>query len=146
MENSEQNHLQEMDLQIDNDVRQQLYESARWSKFISIVMFVACGLILFFGIIGGTKLFSIFRNAGSDYAFFDEFGAILIVVFLVVIVAVVALVYYFLFNFSQKIKTALLSENTEDLNAGLRSLKIFFIITTVFAILSLLNSVIQLFR
>jgi hypothetical protein len=53
-------------------------------------------------------------------------------------------VYYFLYNFSQKIKTALLTENTADLNAGLKSLKIFFIITTSFAIISLLNTIAQM--
>ena len=146
MEDQDQDHLLEMDLQIDSDVRQQLYEAAKWSKSISIVMFIACGLVLFFVVIGGTALFSVFRNFGSEFDIVNEFGGAVLIAIIVIVVAVVALIYYFLFNFSQKIKTALISDNTEFLNAGLKSLKIFFIITTVFAILSLVNSVAQIFR
>jgi hypothetical protein len=146
MENLEQDHLTEMDLHIDDDVRQQLYEAGKWSKFISIVMFVACGLLLLMAVLGGAALLSVFRNIGSAYGFIGEFGGAVLIAIIVLLAAVLALVYYFLFNFSNKIKTALLANNTADLNAGLKSLKIFFIITTVFAIISLLNSISQLFR
>lgn len=146
MENLEQDHLEELDLHIDNDVRQKLYETAKWSKFISIVMFVACGFMLLFGVLGGTAFLSIFKNMSSDYAFMNEIGGAVIIVVVLIIVAVIGLVYYFLFNFSQKIKAALVSDNTEDLNAGLRSLKIFFIISTVIAIISLLNNIFNLFN
>jgi len=145
MENMEQDHLTEMDLNIDSDVRQQLYESAKWTKFISIVMFVACGLLLLVGILGGTAFFSMFRSLSSSYGFLDEYAGAVLIIIVLIVVAVMALVYYFLFNFSQKIKTALLTDNTADLNAGLRSLKIYFIITTVLAMISLLNSISQLF-
>ncbi len=143
MENMEKDHLVEMDLNIDADVRQQLHETSKWTKFISIVMFVACGLLLLVGVLGGAVFFSAFRKIG--YGFLGDFGGATLIIIIVVMVAVLGLVYYFLFNFSQKIKTALLSENTAELNAGLRSLKIFFIITTLFAIISLLNTISKLF-
>ena len=144
MENMEQDQLTEMDLHIDSEVRQQFYEAAKWSKFISIVMFVACGLLLLVGILGGAAFFSVFKNIAAGYRFFGDFGGAAFIIVVLVFVAVLGLVYYFLFNFSQKLKTALLTDNTADLNAGLKSLKIFFIITTVFAIISLLNSISQL--
>lgn len=144
MENMEQDHLTEMDLHIDADVRQQLHEAGKWTKFISIVMFVACGLLLLAGILGSVAFLSVFRSLGAGYGFLGDFGGAALIIIVVVIVAVLGLVYYFLFNFSKKIKTALLSDNTADLNAGLKSLKIFFIITTVFAIISLLNSIYKL--
>ena len=146
MENLEDDHLIEMDLHIDDDVRQQLYEAGKWTKFISIVMFVACGLILLVALLGGASLLSVFRSLGATYGYFGELGGVVLIAIIVVFVGVLALVYYFLFTFSRKIKTALLTNNTADLNAGLKSLKIFFIITTVFAIISLLNSISQLFR
>ena len=147
MENSEHDdHLIEMDLHIDDDVRQQLYEAGKWTKFISIVMFVACGLLLLVGLLGGASLLSVFRSLGATYGYFGEFGGVVLIAIIVVFVGVLALVYYFLFAFSRKIKTALLTNNTADLNAGLKSLKIFFIITTVFAMISLLNTISQLFR
>ncbi len=147
MENSEHDdHLIEMDLHMDDDVRQQLYEAGKWTKFISIVMFVACGLLLLVGLLGGASLLSVFRSLGATYGYFGEFGGVVLIAIIVVFVGVLALVYYFLFTFSRKIKTALLTNNTTDLNAGLKSLKIFFIITTVFAMISLLNTISQLFR
>lgn len=146
MEDLEQDHLIEMDVHIDDDVRQQLYEAGKWTKFISIVVFVACGLLLLVALLGGASLLSVFRSFGPAYGYFGELGGVILIAIIVVFVAVLALVYYFLFNFSRKIKNALLTNNTADLNAGLKSLKIFFIITTVFAIISLLNSIVQLFR
>ena len=140
----EQDYLAEMDLQIDADVRQQLHQAGKWTKFISIVMFAACGLLLLAGILGGAAFFAAFRSLGGGYSFLSGFGGATLILLVLIVVGVLGLLYYFLFNFSKKIKTALLSENTADLNAGLKSLKIFFIITTVFAIISLLNSIYKL--
>lgn len=145
MENLQQDHLRGMDIEIDNPVRQQLYDTARWTKFISIVMFVACGLLLVFGTIGGATLFTVIRKMGPAGGLMNEMSGALFIAIVLLVVAVLAIVYYFLFNFSRKVKIALLSENTAELNAGLRSLKTFFIITTVFAILSLLNSIASMF-
>lgn len=142
MENMEQDHLSEMDIKVDEKVRQQLYETSKWTKFISIVIFIVCGLMLLVGVIGGTAFFSIFNRFG--YGFLGDIGGAIIFV-IVLIVVVTALVYYFLFDFSRKINNALVSESVTELNAGLKSLKVFFIITTVFAILSLLNTILKLF-
>ena len=146
MENAERDQLTEMDLQMDEVVRLQFNETAKWSKFISIVMFVGCGLLLIVGLVGGAALFTIFKSVGARYGFLDEFSGAIIIMIIVAVVAVLALVYYFLFNFAQKIKAALLTDNVAELNAGLKSLKTFFIITTIFAIISLLNSIWQMFR
>jgi hypothetical protein len=145
MENFQNDQLMGMDLQADNQVRQQLYESAKWTKFIAIVMFVACGLLLIAGIIGGAALHTVLKRVGGVYDFLENFDTAVIIGAVVIVVAVLVLIYYFLYNFSRKIKSALISENTAEFNAGLKSLKTFLIITTVFATLSLLNSIAQLF-
>jgi hypothetical protein len=144
MENTDQDFLTELDITIDSDVRQQLYEAGKWTRFISIVMFVICGLLLLIGVFGGAVFLSAFRSLGGRYGFLGDFGGVALILAATVIAAALAVVYYFLFNFSQKIKTALLTENTADLNTGLKSLKIFFIITTSIAIISLLNTVVRL--
>jgi hypothetical protein len=141
MENLNEDQLTNMDLEMDREARLQLNEAAKWSKFIAIVMFIACGLILIFGIAGGAALTGVLRKLGGTYDVLGGFDGAVLIIAIIFIVAVLALVYYFLFDFSQKIKAALLSENTADFNAGLKSLKIFFIITTVFAILGLLSKV-----
>ncbi|MBL0184011.1 MAG: hypothetical protein IPP96_17705 [Chitinophagaceae bacterium] len=144
MEDSQYDHLTEMDLQLEGEVRHQFANAAIWSKFISIVVFSACGLMLVLGIMGGMRFFnSMKRLGGIGYLFGNFTGTILLLVILFV-AAAISLVYYFLFNFSRKIKSALISEDINELNAGLRSLKIFFIITTVFSILSLFNTIAKL--
>lgn len=146
MEKTQTDLLAQMDLQVDSGVQQQLYESAKWSRFISIVMFIAAGLILIAGVIGGAAFSGTVRRMGGSYRLLGEFGGPLLIVFIVLIAVVIGLVYYFLYNFSEKIKNALTTESRQDLNAGLRSLKTFFIISTVLAALSLLNSIVNLFN
>lgn len=144
MENYQPDHLAEMDLQFEGEVRHQFANAATWTKFISIVVFCACGMMLFLGVLGGMSFFnSMKRLGGMGYLFGNFTGAILVFVILFV-AATVSLVYYFLFNFSRKVQRALVSEDINELNAGLRSLKIFFIITTVFSILSLFNTIVKL--
>ena len=140
MENSEQDHLTNMDLQIDNQVRQQLGEAGKWTKFISIVVFIVCGLLLILGIIGGATIGNSFRRFEEIYGSAVFFNSTFMVIVILLFVVILTLTYYFLFNFSSKIKNALLSDNTVELNTGLKSLKTFFIISTVLAILSLLVS------
>lgn len=145
MENVQHDHLINMDLEIDSNVHQQLNDAGKWTRFISIVMFVASGLILLFGVIGGAALSNVFRNLGSGYSVLGDFDGGIFIAIVAFVAIVLAVVYYFLFDFSNKIKTALLSENIGEFNKGLRSLKTFFIITTIFAIISLLSSVYNLF-
>lgn len=146
MENSTQDHLTNMDLHIDNQVNQQLNESAKWAKFISIVMFISCGILLIFGLIGGAFLNDVFRRLGRGYGNESFMNGGVLIVLILFIVAVLGVVYYFLFIFSQKIKNALVRENTPELNAGLKSLKIFFILTGVLSILSLLINLLNLIK
>ena len=146
MENLEQDHLNSMDLEIDADVRQQFSDAGKWTKFVSIVMFIFCGFILLFGVIGGAAMMTIFQSMEKSFGMLGEFGGGIFIVFIVIIAAAIAIVYYFLFNFSRKMKVALISESIQDFNTGLKSLKTYFIITGVFAILSLLSAVFNLFN
>jgi flagellar biosynthesis protein FlhB len=144
MELNETDHLSEMGLQIDNEVRQQFITAGTWAKFLSVLMFICGGILLLAGIFGGSEIINQYSKLRplsglSEY----QGGAIVAIVIFVVMVLIV--VYYFLFNFSGKIKTALQNENVADLNTGLKSLKIYFILTTVFAILSLLFTLYSLF-
>lgn len=146
MENLQKDHLTHMDLEIDTQVRQQLNDAGKWSRFISIVMFIASGLILLFGIIGGAALNNVFDRLGSGYSVLGDLDGGIFIVIIALVAIVLAVVYYFLFDFSNKVKTALLSESTSEFNKGLKSLKTYFIITTIFAIISLLSSVYNLFN
>lgn len=145
MEDLQHDLLSNVGLQVDDEVRQQLSASAKWAKFISIVVFVACGIILIFGVIGTSAIATTFGRLGTSYRLLGELDAPVLIIIIVVAVAAVGVVYYFLYNFSQKIKAALVSDSVAELNAGLKSLKTFLIITTVLAILSLISNIYNLF-
>jgi hypothetical protein len=145
MEDLQDDHLSNLDLEIDNQVREKLSESIKWAKFISIMMFIASAVLLLFGLIGGAAITSIFRNAGGAYNVLGDMTGGVFIIIIVFIALVIAVVYYFLYNYSVKIKNALISENIETLNAGLKSLKLFFMIGAILGGLSLINEIVKLF-
>mgnify|MGYP000146139169 CR=1 FL=1 len=98
MENLQNDHLTNMGLQVDAEVRQNLNDASRWTKFISIVMFIACGLILLFGVAAGTQLTSTFKRLGGVYDVLGDFDSYIFIIIIVVVVAVIAAIYYFLWS------------------------------------------------
>lgn len=144
MENQQQDHLSQMDIQIDNGARHQLNEAAKWGKFLSLVIFIGCALMLLFGIIGGSALVKTFGAITPAAVSWGEYGALFIGI-IVFVVAIISFVYYFLYQFSVKVKSALMSENPDQFNAAIKSLKTFFIITTIAGGLSLLSSLAKIF-
>jgi hypothetical protein len=144
MEDLQQDHLTSLDLEIVDQVRQRLNESTKWSKFISIIMFIASALILLFGIVGGAVLTGVFRKIAGGYNVLGELSGGLFIVIIVFVAVLIAVIYYFLYDYSVKVKYALISESTASLNAGLKSLKLFFMLTTIIAVLTLLNQLYKL--
>ncbi len=137
--------LNDVGLQVDNEVRQQLNESSKWAKFISITMFSFCGVMLLVGVVASTAITGVLKKVlGYDAFGYADTGIIIGII--LIVVAIVAIVYYFLYNFSAKIKAALVSEDNEKLNAGISSLKIFFIISAIGSIITLLASVYNLLK
>ncbi len=141
-----EDHLLDTGLHLEGEVRQQLSDSARWSRFIAIAVFAACGAALLFGLVGGENISRSYRRISGFGEVFSLFGDAGFIAAVLIVAAAVITVYYFLYNFSRKIKSALETESTAELNAGLRSLKIFFIITTVFALLGLLNTLYRMIQ
>ncbi|MBK7883203.1 MAG: hypothetical protein IPJ81_04930 [Chitinophagaceae bacterium] len=57
---------------------------------------------------------------------------------------IIGAIGYFLINFAKKTKLALINESIEDVNHGLKSLKISFIIFGVVNILGLLSALLSI--
>ena len=139
MDQSSNDQLDELGLHFDNDARRALFETSKWARFIAVVIFIGCGLFLVFILFAGSRIISLFQN--SFFTSLGESGVVFIVAAIAALLALVVATYYFLFNFSMKMKDGLLTENTASINAGFASLKIYFIITTAIAILSLAAAV-----
>ena len=143
MEQIQQDHLSDLDLQVDNEVRQHLHDSAKWSKFISLTILIFCGLIFICCVLAGNAIMNALDNAAPG-SVFEEFTSTAVMGIIFFAIAFVGFLYYLLYNFSAKIKMALINEDSEFLNKGLRSLKIFVIISAIASLLTLAGNIYQL--
>lgn len=114
-------------LSIDPVVKGHLSDTARWAKFLSIIGFVFCGLMLI-GAIFGVTTGSMYASRYGEYegnrmmAMGSAVGTFIFIL--------VALVYFFpllfLFRFSSRMKTALQANDQQALDDSFRNLKAMF--------------------
>lgn len=117
-------------ISVDQTSRTHLAEAAKWAKFLSIMGFIACGLIVLIGVFFGSffSRFSGELNQNSQYGDLPAsggLGAIAAVMYIII-----ALIYFipclFLFRFATRLKTALASNDQEILNSSFQNLKATF--------------------
>jgi len=121
----EQNESTLFKLEVEGASTQFLAETARWCKFLSIVGFIMCGLLvilaLFMGTLMGTA-FSQFEGSGLLGGGMSIFVTVLYLAF--------ALLYFFpclyLFRFSDKMKRALVESNQVEMTSAFENLKSCF--------------------
>jgi len=117
-------------MNVDQVGKSHLADAARWAKFLSIMGFIGCGLVVligvFFGSIFGILTTGLERN--SPYGNMPNsapFGAAMAFIYIVI-----ALIYFFpclfLFRFASKMKSALASNDQETLNISFQNLKATF--------------------
>src|SRR5438034_11176521 len=134
-------------LTIDSNSRNHLSTAASWAKFLAIMGFIVCGLIIIVGIFAG----SIFETMSTRYERFGNpeinargFGAIAAVVYILI-----AILYFFpclfLFNFASRMKIALLSSDEEKLNSSFQNLNKTFRYMRVLTIIILSFYILVLF-
>lgn len=112
---------------IDEMSRIHLAESAKWAKFLSIVGFIMCGIIVILSFFAGT-IFSASMNQDNDYtdgAGFAGLGIIMTIFYLAI-----GVLYFFpclfLFRFANQMTAALDTNEQITLNKSLQNLKRMF--------------------
>ena len=114
---------------IDQSSRVHLSEAAKWAKFISIVGFVMCGLIVVMAFFMGTFLATMTNPYNEGYSssggLTKGMGA-LVAFFYIAIAVLVFFPYLFLFRFATRMKTALNTNDQLTLNTSFQNLKIMF--------------------
>ena len=111
-----------------------LNETGKWTKFLAIMGFIMIGFIVIVGLFAGTMM----SLAGGD-----QFGVMMpgMSFFIGFIYVVMGLIYLFptlyLFKFSNKIKSALQSNNNDELNEALSNQKSFYKFIGIFTIVIL---------
>jgi hypothetical protein len=126
-------------LTIDPISKNHLSEAARWAKFLAIVGFVMCGLLVIISIFAGSLLSGMGSRYGRYESDADMGGAlaVTVVVIYLVIAILLFLPYLFLFRFATKMKAALVSNDQQILNGSFQNLKIMFRYVGIFTIIVL---------
>ncbi|HEY4875961.1 MAG TPA: DUF5362 family protein [Puia sp.] len=127
------------ELQIDAQSNNHLSQAAKWAKFLAIVGFVFCGLLIIWGIYMEIVLNSFGRlngEAGAPFGAFSNFGGAFFLTFAIA----GAILYFFpclyLFRFGSKMQTALRNNDQNTLTNSFSNLKSFYkflgILTIIF--------------
>lgn len=113
-------------LQVDNNNTSFLTEAAKWGKFLAIIGFIICGLIVLCALFASTFLSVAFRQVDSQFAGLGSAGGVIISIYYLV----VGLLYFFpslyLFNFASKMQTAIRNNDQDSLNHSFKNLKSCF--------------------
>jgi len=124
----EQTNQNLFDLQIDHQSNSYLSEAAKWGKFLAIMGFIFCGLLVIVALFAGTLMASMMSGFGGNDA--ASTGAAVGGGVLTFVYIVYALIYFFpclyLFNFSSKMQAALRANQQDALNTSFRNLKACF--------------------
>jgi len=124
----EENQSQLFSLTIDPIIKSHLSETARWGKFLSILGFILCALIVIFGVFFGTFFTTIIDRTEAPYSSPMTDGSF--VALMAIVYIIVAVVYFFpclfLYRFSTKMKTALNGNEQTDLTLSFQNLKSLF--------------------
>jgi len=137
-------------LTIDANSKTHLGEAARWAKFLAVVGFVVCALIVLIGIFAGSFMGMMgSRYGGEDFGDANMSIAGLGPMLSVLYIGIAFLYFFpclFLFRFATHMKKALAGGEQETLNKSFQNLKIMFrfvgiltiIILTIYAIILLM--------
>jgi len=112
------------ELQLDQPSINYLNEAGRWSRFLAIIGFIYCGLMvivgLFFGSLMG-RMMPVMGDSGMS-----TIGSGFLGVFIIIMSLIMFFPALYLWNFSSKIRKALNNNDQPLLTEALKNLKSFF--------------------
>ena len=125
---------------IDQSSRAHLSEAAKWARFLAIVGFVMCGLIVVIAIFAGSYLATMANSYNDEYrssaALTGGMGAF-IAIFYIGFAILFFFPCLFLFRFATRMKAALNTNDQPTLNTSFQNLKIMFRYVGILAIVML---------
>ena len=123
-------------LQVDSGNTPYLTEAAKWAKFLSIIGFITCGLLLLTGIFAGT-FFASLAQLDSELSSMGSIGTVFFAVWFICIAVLYFFPSYYLFSFASKMQTAIRNNDQISLNDSFKNLKSCFKFWGIFLIIIL---------
>jgi predicted lysophospholipase L1 biosynthesis ABC-type transport system permease subunit len=129
-----------LEMHLDYDGGNILRETVRWSRFLSIVGFVGAGLFILVMALLGNTLMTIYSRMLPGI---EAFAGIIIVAFLLLF-GILGVMAWMLYRFSSLTRKGIEMQDQAIFTQGLKSLKVYFLISGIFAILGLLFNLFSL--
>ncbi len=126
----EQNQL--FDLNFEPQTLNYFSEAAKWGKFLSIIGFIFCGLMVLLGIFAGSTLAAL---GGSEAV--SMIGGGFFTAFYIIIAIIWVMPFVYLYNFSSKMQVAIRNNDQQTLNHSIKNLKSLFKFLGIFTIIML---------
>jgi len=120
-----------------------LNNTAKWAKFLAVVGFIFCGLIVLIAFFIGTiftTITSTYGGAGISAAL-----SMCITVVYLVVAAILFVIHLFLYQFASRIGSAIVLNSTELLEKGIHRLQSYFKTLGIIMIIELSLIIIGLF-
>jgi hypothetical protein len=114
------------DLHLDQQSVNYLNETARWSRLLSIIGFIYCGLMAIVGLFFGSMMSRMMPGMGGSEAALSGIGSAFLSIFIILMALILFFPAYYLFNFSSKMRRALRNNDQAVLTESLKNLKSFF--------------------
>lgn len=128
------------DMHLDYDGGNRLMQTVQWSRFLSVSGMIGIGLIVIAVLLAGPRLIN---SVDESYPGLDNFIFLFVILFVLLIGTFVALAVM-LYRFSVMTRHGIERKDQALFNRGLKGLKIYFLISGVLAILTLLFNVLTL--
>jgi hypothetical protein len=132
-----------LELQVDQTASKNLSDVTRWAKFLSITGLVCMGVMVIFFIVMRSKIASALSQLIPGFSEIDSFGMLISIV--VIGAGLVCVLMYFLFRGSVLIRKGIESKNQEVFNNGLASLRAYFTMYGVLAVIGLVINMVSIF-
>jgi hypothetical protein len=132
-----------LELQVDQTASKSLSDAARWAKFLSLTGFVFMGLMLILCLAMKSQIAGALPRVIPGFANLESFGVLITAV--IVAVGIGCVLIYFLFRGSALIKRGIETKNQETFNSGLASLKTYFTMYGILAIVGLISNLVSIF-
>ena len=114
------------DLHLDPQSVNYLNETARWSRLLSIIGFIYCGLMAIAGLFFGSMMSRMMPVMGGPESNFSGVANVFLSFFIILMALILFFPAYYLFNFSSKMRRALRNNEQAELTDSLKNLKSFF--------------------
>jgi hypothetical protein len=129
-----------LDLNVDYDAGNLLKDTSRWTKFIAVVGIIGVAMMLLVLLLGGSYLVGLYSRILPGIEAYTGLVVFVMVLFMIVLGTMVFLLY----QFSNLVRRGIEIQDQELFNKGLYSLRIYFIMSGLFAILALIGNLVNL--